>query len=147
MAGPERRIPVHGHRGHGDWWPHMVEPLRALGARIAEWFSPQAAAAGDEHAYEITLELPGVDADDVDVRIESGVLTVRGEKRAEHAESGRHFHVRERVYGAFERAFRLPDGVDEDKIAADFADGVLTLRLPRSPTAPARARRIPIRPA
>ena len=84
----------------------------------------------DDKQMEITAELPGVKEDDIDITIDDGILTLRGEKRCarEDTETG----YRERSYGSFERRITLPANIDEDACAADFKDGVLTITLPKS---------------
>jgi HSP20 family protein len=99
-------------------------------------------------ALVVTAELPGVVEKDVEVTLEDGVLTIRGEKREERREGepdGR-YHMWERRYGSFQRAFTLPRGVDSDKVDAKFENGVLTVTLPRSEKARLHGRRIPIGP-
>ena len=99
-----------------------------------------------EGAYEITAELPGLDAKDIEVKLANGELTITGEKQAETREEKKGWHLRERRYGAFERSFRLPDGVDADKIEATFKHGVLTLTLHKSPEALKAAKTIAVKP-
>ena len=92
----------------------------------------------------LTAELPGVQPDDVDVEIENNILTIRGEKREERREEdeNRRYHVWERTYGVFQRSFTLPRTVRADQIAAEFKDGLLRIRMPKS--AEAKSRRIEI---
>lgn len=101
-----------------------------------------------EGKEELTLaaELPGVGKDDVYVEVEDGMLTIRGEKHQERTEGSedREFHVWERSYGAFQRSFTLPRAVDAEKITAEFRDGVLKVRLPKTKDARARGRQISI---
>lgn len=94
-----------------------------------------------DDAIEITAELPGVKEEDVDLSIDDGVLTLRGEKKSTRGddESG----YRERTYGSFERRITLPANIDEDSCSADFSDGVLTITLPKSEEK-ARGRKIPL---
>ncbi|NNG57149.1 Hsp20/alpha crystallin family protein [Sphingomonas paucimobilis] len=89
----------------------------------------------------VTAELPGLTDKDVEVTVDDGVLTLRGEKRSEHEDKDRGWS--ERYYGRFERSVVLPDGADEDNCEAEFRDGVLTVRMPKSQRA-TRGRRIPI---
>ena len=89
----------------------------------------------------VTAELPGLSEKDVELTVHDGVLTLRGEKKGEHCDKDRGWS--ERYYGRFERSIALPDGADEAKCEAEFRDGVLTIRMPRSPGA-SRGRRIPI---
>lgn len=99
----------------------------------------------DDH-YEITVELPGMDQKNVEVQVANGLLTITGEKKEESENTKKRLYVSERRYGYFERAFRLPDGVDTDKIEARFKNGVLSLSLPKSAEAK-REKKIPIKAA
>ncbi len=89
-----------------------------------------------EHAdsYEVTLELPGLTAADIDVNYERGTLVIRGEKRAAAGDDGERNGWRriERSYGAFSRAVRIGGPVDHEAIAARFCDGVLSITLPKA---------------
>ncbi|WP_338445035.1 Hsp20/alpha crystallin family protein [Pelagerythrobacter marensis] len=95
----------------------------------------------DDDKVEIAAELPGVKEEDIDLTVEDGVLTLRGEKRStrEDADGG----YRERSYGSFERRIALPSGIDEEACSADFSDGVLTITLPRT-AEKSRGRKIPL---
>jgi HSP20 family protein len=79
----------------------------------------------------LTAELPGVDAKDVDVRVENNVLTLRGERKWSEEVQRESYHRVERAYGSFTRSFTLPNVVDTEKIKADFKDGMLKLVLPK----------------
>jgi HSP20 family protein len=125
----ERQIPVHGERGFLN---SLLEPIREAGGRIAEIIRPASQAKSSTDAYTIDVELPGVTADDVDVELVGpDTLVVRGTKRDAREQRGHGFIFSERTYGSFQRAFQIPGDVDTDLIDADFADGVLTVRLPR----------------
>jgi HSP20 family protein len=93
----------------------------------------------------LQAELPGVTADDVDVSVENGVLTISGEKKQEvrEGEEGSNYHLVERRYGRFERRFTLPRTVDAEKVAANYESGILTVTLPKAERA--RPRRIQIK--
>jgi HSP20 family protein len=117
--------------GDQTWWPHIVDPLRQLGAKIANFFTPTADAAALDDAYEVNLELPGVAEKDIEIEVREGVMTIKGEKRTAREEKGKHFYFSERSYGAFQRAFRLPADVDEDRIEAHADKGVLHVVLPK----------------
>lgn len=85
-------------------------------------------------ALTFEVELAGISPKDVEVVAEKGVLSIRGEKRARRKEGDENrYHVVERTYGTFMRAFQLPQGVEEDKIEASFDNGMLTVRVPKSP--------------
>ncbi len=94
--------------------------------------------------YEITAELPGLDEKSVDVKLANGVLTISGEKKEEKEEKKEGYYFSERRYGSFSRAFRVPDGVDADKIAATFEKGVLRISLPKTPEAKKEEKKIEI---
>ena len=79
----------------------------------------------------ITADLPGLKAEDVEVTVEEGVLTIRGERSFEEAKEGETYHRIERCYGMFERTFSLPNSVDPTKIEARFKDGEMVVNLPR----------------
>jgi HSP20 family protein len=86
----------------------------------------------------IHAELPGLKKEDIDVRVENNILTIRGKKeRQEEVKEDGYFRS-ERAYGSFVRSFSLPSTVDVSKIAADYKDGVLTLRLPKAEEAKPR---------
>jgi HSP20 family protein len=97
-----------------------------------------------DKAYEITAELPGMEEKDIEVKFADGVLSVTGEKKEEKEEKKKDWYLSERRYGSFQRAFRVPEGVDADKIEATFKNGVLTVSLPKSPEAIKREKKIPI---
>jgi HSP20 family protein len=87
----------------------------------------------DNHEIALSVELPGVKPEDVEVTSDNGMLTVRGHKTAERKEGdGTEYHLVERSYGSFTRSFRLPKGVDDSKITANFANGVLNVHVPKA---------------
>ena len=138
----ERQIPVHGERGFLN---SLLEPIREAGGRIAEIIRPASQANAAKDAYTIDVELPGVQAEDVDVELVGpDTLVVRGTMRDAREERGDGFIFSERSYGSFQRSFQIPGDVDTEKIDADFADGVLTVKLPRKAVA---ARSIKVRRA
>jgi HSP20 family protein len=124
--------------------PSLYEPLKRFGEKIADWFAPHSEASAGEGSYDITLELPGVSAEDIDVSVHEGHLMIKGEKRAEREEKGRTYYFSEREYGAFQRSFRLPADAQSDKITADFKNGVLTVKVPKVGPSPDRTKRIKV---
>lgn len=94
--------------------------------------------------YRLLFEVPGIDPADIDVTVQGDMLTVRGEGRSEQHEGKEvsNYTIRERRYGSFERSYRLPEGVDSEKLAAHCENGILNLSLPKAKSA--RARRIEI---
>lgn len=83
----------------------------------------------------VYAELPGMDKDDIDIEVTDGVLAIRGERKAESEKSDDGWLIRERSFGSFERALTLPEGVDPDKITADYNDGVLEVHIPKAAAA------------
>jgi HSP20 family protein len=96
-------------------------------------------------AFEISAELPGLDETNVEVKVANNTLTIRGEKREEEEEKDKQVYLSERRYGAFQRSFRIPVGVDLDRIAASFAKGVLTVTLPKGAEAQQAEKKIDIK--
>jgi HSP20 family protein len=90
----------------------------------------------NETASDVTLtvELPGIDPSAVEITYENDVLTVKGEKKSTRKESDTEtrYHLVERTFGSFARSFRMPRGLDESTIDAQYANGVLTIRVPKA---------------
>jgi HSP20 family protein len=84
-----------------------------------------------EDAIVISADLPGLKAEDVEVTIDNGVLTLKGERTLEEVTEGETYHRVERSYGKFERSFSVPNSVDPKKIEARFVNGEMTLTLPK----------------
>lgn len=101
-----------------------------------------------ENANEIilTAELPGMKEENIEVTFEDDVLVLRGEKKEEVREDAddRRYHLWERTYGAFRRAFTLPRSIDATKIVAEFKDGLLVVNMPKSDHAKAKGHKIAI---
>jgi HSP20 family protein len=95
-----------------------------------------------EDKIEICAELPGVKEDDVDISIDDGILTLRGEKKSTRKDEETGYS--ERSYGTFERRITLPSNIDVDACSAEFKDGVLTITVPKTEEK-SRGRRIPLR--
>lgn len=116
-----------------DWSPFRRGTLTAEDESITvpEW-APLVDISEDDKEYLIKAELPEVLKDDVKVTVESGTLTISGERKAEKEEKGRHFHRVERHYGRFERSFAVPDNADAENVKAEFKDGVLRVHLPKN---------------
>jgi HSP20 family protein len=119
---------------------------------FARWENPAMTAPAiditeDAAAYKLTAELPGMTEQDIEVALRGDVLTLKGEKKEEKETDEAEMHLSERSYGAFARSFTLPEGVDADKIGAAFANGVLTLTLPKAAAAMPPAKTIEVKPA
>ncbi len=148
------------------WSPEKneIDPFRSVGREMFDMFNritkqwpglpagfgdatPALNVAETKDAIEISAELPGIDDKDVEIKLANGTLTIKGEKSEEKEEEGKEYYLSERRYGAFQRSFRLPDGVDADRIAATFAKGVLTVTLPKTAEAKKSARKIDVKSA
>jgi len=118
-----------------------LEPL----TQPLTWLPPAEIVETKEELI-LTAELPGLAQKDVDVAIDEGVLTIKGEKTEERKEGDedRKYHLWERSYGAFTRSFTLPPTVDPEMIKAEFVNGVLKVHLPKTKEAKARGRKIEV---
>ena len=94
-------------------------------------FAPAVDVYEDEHKVTLKIEVPGIDEKDIDVRVENNTLTVHGERRIEKEEKEENYRRVERQYGAFTRAFTLPQTVDADNVSASYEKGVLKIALPK----------------
>ncbi|MBS0125596.1 Hsp20/alpha crystallin family protein [Thetidibacter halocola] len=112
-------------------WPNLYAPFRGLGTKLGEWLSPASDASSDETAYRITMELPGVPEEAIDLTVDQGVLTVSGEKTESREEKGETWYFSERQFGGFRRSFRLPSDADAARAEAHVKDGVLEITVPR----------------
>jgi HSP20 family protein len=121
-------------------------PARSAQPAAVRSIAPRVDVSESETEIVVAAELPGIDEKDVEVSLNEGVLTLRGERKSETEqkdEKGKGYHRRERFYGSFERSIRLPADVDVEKTHASFSKGVLTVTLPKS--AESRVRRIEVK--
>ena len=95
-------------------------------------FVPAVELSENDESYTISVELPGVAKEDVEVELREGMLVVHGEKRSEREEKRERGRYLERSYGSFSRSFVVPPDADADRMEASFKDGVLKIRIPRS---------------
>ncbi|TWG97924.1 HSP20 family protein [Mesorhizobium sp. J18] len=121
----DSRLPSFGRRfSFGEGWPSVE-------------------ISDNEKEIKVTAEVPGLEEKDIEVLLDDGVLTLKGEKRSETEDKDRQFS--ERFYGRFERRIPLGVEVQEDKVDARFKNGVLTVTLPKSEKAQSQVKRIAIR--
>jgi HSP20 family protein len=119
----------------------------ALNLEPAWTIAPAVDVAEREKEYEITAELPGLDDKDVEVKLANGTLTIKGEKKESKEQREKDYYLSERRYGSFVRSFRVPEGIDTDKIEASFTKGVLTVKLPKTAQAQQAEKKIAIKAA
>lgn len=105
------------------------------------WFAPTDVSE-DQNTLRITMELPGVDPEDVRLSLENNILTIEGEKKQQSEENNERVHRFERTYGMFERTFALPNTVDPEKIEARYENGVLFVSIPKAERAKPREIRV-----
>lgn len=110
------------------WEDSLNRNLESGGGR--NW-NPAVDIKETEDALFLMAELPGMTKDDIDLSLESNVLTISGERKFEKDVERENFHRIERVYGAFARSFTLPSNVKTDAVDASFENGVLSVRLPK----------------
>jgi len=104
-----------------------VEPEQSV---IGTW-TPQVDVFESAEAITLKVELPEVNAKDVDIQIEGNALTLRGERNLENADKRDSYHRIERTYGSFGRTFTVPSTVDTENVSAESRDGVLRITLPK----------------
>lgn len=149
------------HREMSEWmrqWDRLFDGLfdRAYGLTPSRgmvsgvergWggFMPAVNVTETNNGVQVTAELPGVDEKNVEVSINRGLLTIKGEKKQESEEKKEGFYRMERSYGTFHRSIPLPQEVDTDQATATFKNGVLTVALPRLPELQSGAKKIAIK--
>ena len=94
------------------------------------WVPPVDIFQNGDHEVVLKAELPDMTREDIDITVDNGTLTIRGEKKLSHEVKEESFHRIERRYGTFSRSFSLPQTVDAAKVGAEYKNGVLTVRLP-----------------
>ncbi len=98
---------------------------------VAEW-APLVDISEDGREYVIKADLPDVKKEDVKISVQDNIVAISGERKYEKEEKDKKYHRIERAYGRFLRSFTLPEDADGTKIAAEYKDGVLQVRLPKS---------------
>ncbi len=111
-------------------------PLGSIGAAVD--------VAEEDELFRITVELPGIEAKDVEVSLSDDTLIIKAEKTDTRGEQAQSYYLREREYGSLERFIEIPVGVDQDRIKAQFGNGVLTVELPKTPETVRKHKRIPV---
>ena len=107
------------------------DPFRDFGFTTGNtWVPPVDIYQTSDHELVLKAELPDLSREEIDITVENFVLTLKGEKKLASEVKEEQFHHIERSYGSFSRSFSLPRTVDASKVAADYKNGVLTVRLP-----------------
>jgi HSP20 family protein len=113
-----------------QWLPQRGQELLSTG----EW-CPSVDISETEQEFLIKAELPGLQKEDVKVNMKDNVLTLQGSRKQESETKGHHYHRIERSYGNFLRSFTLPENIDTNKLKANFNNGILEIKIPKSETA------------
>lgn len=134
--------------GTGLWREPLSRRMHALFPAGSEWtLRPATEFAECDGEYRMTIELPGMASDDIDIKLSDGTITIRGEKSEDKKSEKEDYLVSERHYGQFQRTLALPSGIDAARVTADFAHGVLTVTLPKTTEAKQKERKVEIKSA
>lgn len=112
-------------------WNRFFGELPSMEPFRGEW-SPAIDVSETKDALLVKVEVPGMEAKDIDISLTNDVLTIKGKREHEKEETEENYHRIERSYGSFTRSIRLPREVQSDKIKASYKDGVLRINLPKS---------------
>jgi HSP20 family protein len=127
---PRHQFPV-----HHDYFEKMFDDFFGIDRRRTDLenfdWTPRVNVEELDDRFEITAELPGMKKDEIDIEVTDGVLAIKGERIFDKEEKETNYHVCERSYGKFQRAFTLPENVKADDIEAVYADGILKLAVPK----------------
>jgi HSP20 family protein len=121
-----------------DFFPTLNRREIRSGQEASTW-SPRTDIEGTNDHYVVRMDIPGVDKENLNVSLENNVLTIKGERKYETKEDSKNHYLLERAYGQFERSFRLTEKVDQEKISADYKNGVLTVKIPKAEEAKPRS--------
>ncbi len=119
-----------------------VEPMRRPG--LVAGLAPTVDVVEKDDAFEITADLPGLEQNNIELKLSGDVLTIKGEREERKEEKQGNYYLSERQFGTFFRSFQMPESVDPEKINASFKNGVLTVILPKRPEAQKAERKIAI---
>ena len=122
-----------------------VEPIWRGDISLAA--TPAVDIVDKDDVYKLTAELPGMDGKQVEIRFARGTLTIEGKKDEEPDDAEQDHFVSERCYGDFHRSFRVPDGVDPDKIEASFKNGVLSVTLAKTAESRRKQKKVEVKRA
>ena len=116
----------------------LNQGFRSSNEDIGAHWAPSADIKETEEALFVQVELPGLPKEDINIALESGVLTVSGERQFTQEDSKENYHRLERLHGKFSRSFRLPRNIEATQVKAQFENGLLTLELPKTEEAKPR---------
>lgn len=123
--------PVNLFDQFNDEMNRYFSSMRSTAANQEHDWTPAVDIHEEDSRYMLTADIPGVNRNDVEITLEDGVLTVKGERKSETEVAEQGYRRRERIYGTFVRQFNLPDTVDTANISAKAEDGVLKIEIPK----------------
>ena len=118
--------------------------VRNGGSWLPGFGGPSLDISESDNEIEVHADLPGLKPEEIDIQVSGNTLTIRGERKEAKEEKGTTYHRTERRVGEFSRSVSLPCDVQESKVDAQYADGVLTIKLPKSPEA--RTHKVKVKP-
>jgi HSP20 family protein len=110
----------------------LQDELKCLFESQAPAWTPALDVQEDKDSFKVRVELPGLKREDIEVSLQDGAVVISGERKEETVSEGTEVHRQERRYGKFTRTLALPVAVSEDKVAAQYKDGILTVTLPKA---------------
>ena len=114
---------------------------------VPQSYMPQFDVKETKDSYVFSADLPGIREEDLDISLNGNQLVVSGKREGEERKETEQYHLHERSYGRFSRAFSLPDGINREQIKAHLKDGVLTLTIGKTPEVQPRRIQISPKPA
>ena len=129
-------VPDRFNQFFDSWFNEFQSPSTKMATKMVSDFSPQIEVKEDKTNYFVDVELPGIKPEEVDLNFKDKVLTIKGHRKSEKEEqsSDHKTHYTERFYGTFMRTIPFNDDVWEEKIAAEYKNGLLKVSLPKKPT-------------
>ena len=129
------------------FFERFERPFMDRSFSFAGFSQPSVDITESDKQIKITVDLPGMDEDDIDVSLTGDVLTIRGERRNEREEDEKGYFLHERSYGAFYRTIPLPPGIETDRAKAEFKKGILRITMPKAANAKDLTKRIEVKAA
>lgn len=127
-----------------DFFRDFGPPGFGLERRGEATHAPQIDISETENEFQVEAELPGLDDKDIEVKFSDNTLTIQGERKQEKEEKKKDYIRTERSYGRIQRVIPLPADIDDSKVTANFSKGVLTVHLPKAPSAKAKIKKIKV---
>jgi HSP20 family protein len=131
----------------GKGWTYPVADLERRIKLPKLELTPRVDVSENNDFYDIAVELPGMSEKDIEIVLDDDSITLKGEKKLEREVKKKNYHVSERSYGSFQRTFRVPNGVDHNKVEASYSNGVLNISLPKTEIAKKNKRSIEVKAA